>query len=109
MSHCPENLGLGHELREHAGSVGQLTAEHFHRDVLSGFLFDGAPDHAAAALPDDLTKVVAATEVAADGRSGWHLNLGTTPRWRSRSAHRPRSEEHTSELQSLRHLVCRLL
>src|ERR1035441_5752379 len=23
--------------------------------------------------------------------------------------HRPRSEEHTSELQSLRHLVCRLL
>src|SRR5258705_11894997 len=26
--------------------------------------------------------------------------------WRSRA---PRSEEHTSELQSLRHLVCRLL
>src|ERR1035438_6866868 len=24
-------------------------------------------------------------------------------------SHRPRSEEHTSELQSLRHLVCRLL
>src|ERR1035441_6547396 len=26
-----------------------------------------------------------------------------------RSSHVPRSEEHTSELQSLRHLVCRLL
>src|SRR5258705_8078877 len=26
-----------------------------------------------------------------------------------RAAARPRSEEHTSELQSLRHLVCRLL
>src|SRR5258705_4602487 len=26
-----------------------------------------------------------------------------------RQLHRPRSEEHTSELQSLRHLVCRLL
>src|SRR5205814_10333632 len=33
-------------------------------------------------------------------------------RWRrstSRSSSRTRSEEHTSELQSLRHLVCRLL
>src|SRR2546422_2416722 len=29
------------------------------------------------------------------------------PRWRS--ARRPRSEEHTSELQSRLHLVCRLL
>src|SRR5205814_10599219 len=28
---------------------------------------------------------------------------------RGPSARRPRSEEHTSELQSLRHLVCRLL
>src|SRR5436853_3864133 len=28
---------------------------------------------------------------------------------RSRSPYLPRSEEHTSELQSLRHLVCRLL
>src|SRR5205814_8291023 len=32
----------------------------------------------------------------------------TTPPNRSRDR-RPRSEEHTSELQSLRHLVCRLL
>src|SRR5262245_62314010 len=46
---------------------------------------------------------------------------GSSPPWgcRERMAHRrpgwprsprpPRSEEHTSELQSLRHLVCRLL
>src|SRR5437899_6477698 len=30
-------------------------------------------------------------------------------RKRQRGRHPPRSEEHTSELQSLRHLVCRLL
>src|SRR5436853_3272640 len=30
-------------------------------------------------------------------------------RLRQRDRPRPRSEEHTSELQSLRHLVCRLL
>src|ERR1035441_9837438 len=29
--------------------------------------------------------------------------------WQASVARRPRSEEHTSELQSLRHLVCRLL
>src|SRR5437899_8439663 len=38
---------------------------------------------------------------------------GDSPHRRSQSLHRrlglPRSEEHTSELQSLRHLVCRLL
>src|SRR5205814_7159589 len=45
-----------------------------------------------------------------------HLNTGQffqhCPRSQSGSVHpqpMPRSEEHTSELQSLRHLVCRLL
>src|SRR5205814_3026966 len=38
-----------------------------------------------------------------------HHPRGGTVRVRSRAHHRPRSEEHTSELQSLRHLVCRLL
>src|ERR1039458_4478873 len=33
-----------------------------------------------------------------------HTNIGPARAWRA-----PRSEEHTSELQSLRHLVCRLL
>src|SRR5205814_9385133 len=37
------------------------------------------------------------TESYRDFRFAW----GATP------AHRPRSEQHTSELQSLRHLVCR--
>src|SRR6195952_6115334 len=32
-----------------------------------------------------------------------------SPTPRPSSSFRPRSEEHTSELQSLRHLVCRLL
>src|SRR5437899_3937715 len=36
-------------------------------------------------------------------------NLRNTPRGRPVSLQRLRSEEHTSELQSLRHLVCRLL
>src|SRR5205814_3567932 len=38
----------------------------------------------------------------------WHSSLRPTmPKWLGRK--RVRSEEHTSELQSLRHLVCRLL
>src|ERR1035438_6199933 len=40
--------------------------------------------------------------VAPEGES--HRVLGVM-----RDGERPRSEEHTSELQSLRHLVCRLL
>src|SRR5258705_4400485 len=42
---------------------------------------------------------------------GFHrLPDGNNSVWsRQRNCFRPRSEEHTSELQSLRHLVCRLL
>src|SRR5438045_7805699 len=36
-------------------------------------------------------------------------NLTGTARYASINTHLGRSEEHTSELQSLRHLVCRLL
>src|SRR5687768_18041635 len=55
------------------------------------------------------------------GRGGSALNLGSTPSRTSSlvrpvwmlagwsSASQPRSEEHTSELQSRLHLVCRLL
>src|SRR2546425_7096213 len=39
----------------------------------------------------------------APGASAWRLDLQTIP------DARPRSEEHTSELQSLAYLVCRLL
>src|SRR5206468_9852065 len=50
-----------------------------------------------------------------DGRPGLHRNRGTGPPPRlgssaaGQDAHRPRSEEHTSELQSRSDLVCRLL
>src|SRR5205814_9916695 len=43
----------------------------------------------------------------ASGRSRSSARSWRTKRWRCISA--LRSEEHTSELQSLRHLVCRLL
>src|ERR1035441_10980107 len=38
----------------------------------------------------------------------WHATRCRTHAY-ARPCHWPRSEEHTSELQSLRHLVCRLL
>src|SRR5437899_5379167 len=39
----------------------------------------------------------------------WGLWMISPVRYTLRSGNRSRSEEHTSELQSLRHLVCRLL
>src|SRR5436853_2263627 len=42
-------------------------------------------------------------------RSGRRPRSPTWCRSRSRASRPARSEEHTSELQSLRHLVCRLL
>src|SRR5262245_43251074 len=49
-----------------------------------------------------------ARELAA-GRRRDHRRLGLERRGEGALARRLRSEEHTSELQSLRHLVCRLL
>src|SRR5258705_9933146 len=43
------------------------------------------------------------------GRDRPHAGLLLEPRRRARRLGGRRSEEHTSELQSLRHLVCRLL
>src|SRR5215469_16129983 len=51
---------------------------------------------------DTISARVAWVAVAVSAMSG-------TPAKRSRSTARPRSEEHTSELQSRRDLVCRLL
>src|SRR5262245_62932914 len=42
-------------------------------------------------------------------RRGEHKEALLTPAGRKRAEKVVRSEEHTSELQSLRHLVCRLL
>src|SRR5229473_7143596 len=39
----------------------------------------------------------------------WLTSVGTGVAWPPASRIRPRSEEHTSELQSLAYLVCRLL
>src|SRR5205814_6217228 len=72
----------------------------------------------SAALVDELGAVLGSTDVEANQRGYVQLL-----QWaRGRSSHRTwvvegtgsygaglRSEEHTSELQSLRHLVCRLL
>src|SRR5258708_31455419 len=41
--------------------------------------------------------------------STWPTTTTTSTPWPSSSANRKRSEEHTSELQSPDHLVCRLL
>src|SRR5687767_15441687 len=46
--------------------------------------------------------VLSALEVASSLPSGLNATPNTQPLW-------PRSEEHTSELQSLAYLVCRLL
>src|ERR1039458_659839 len=48
-----------------------------------------------------MLRSMAIARLAAGGREAW--SCGRSARIRSRS------EEHTSELQSLRHLVCRLL
>src|SRR5471030_3375142 len=42
-------------------------------------------------------------------RSRRSSSPGPNSTWSRRRSTKPRSEEHTSELQSLRHLVCRLL
>src|SRR5262245_65850954 len=47
----------------------------------------------------------AGPRAAMAGRGGRPLGAAADPA----AGHRGRSEEHTSELQSLRHLVCRLL
>src|SRR5438045_4639371 len=53
----------------------------------------------------------APVELAAVGRAigGAGLRFAVADRIEARAAHAERSEEHTSELQSLRQLVCRLL
>src|SRR5439155_234485 len=46
---------------------------------------------------------------AAPGPTRWQLNCGASLPYRKCRSAWPRSEEHTSELQSRGHLVCRLL
>src|SRR5690554_7558940 len=53
---------------------------------------------------DGITGILSATE------DGWYFSRNLTPLSPEKGAkYQPRSEEHTSELQSRPHLVCRLL
>src|SRR5205814_7205552 len=56
-------------------------------------------------LPDELKEEISNSSLKHDAtyNSGGYVRQGTD------AIDDPRSEEHTSELQSLRHLVCRLL
>src|SRR5438045_4591122 len=61
-------------------------------------------------LPDGRTGIKAKLGVALGLRHGERGNCGETREQRgNENLLLDRSEEHTSELQSLRHLVCRLL
>src|SRR3712207_7057028 len=65
----------------------------------------GAPPSPVDQRSADLCAEVALQQVP--GRV--HLPLATAVAAGERQQHRPRSEEHTSELQSRQYLVCRLL
>src|SRR5471030_707843 len=56
-----------------------------------------------------LTQLVGNVIWAAQRRAESEVEVGTASLHLAHSAASARSEEHTSELQSLRHLVCRLL
>src|SRR5437899_11995686 len=79
-----------------------------HRDLHS-FLHDALPisaSRSARAAPTSKSRASTATSGCADrGRS----SASITTSGRTTDHALDRSEEHTSELQSLRHLVCRLL
>src|SRR5258705_1823943 len=54
----------------------------------------------------------ASRAVGDDPAGAWRQNVHSAAHWTKAGGKHvlpPRSEEHTSELQSLRHLVCRLL
>src|SRR5205814_3838443 len=63
---------------------------------------------AAQSLDGKVVHEAGAFEVGDEARESW-ARLFTAVRERDGDALRGRSEEHTSELQSLRHFVCRLL
>src|SRR5205814_4155355 len=79
-------------------------------------LLRAAANAAAAACPAKLARRPAVgaaervVETAAAAETGRHRDLRDRQAGLGQQAHREmRSEEHTSELQSLRHIVCRLL
>src|SRR5262245_64912408 len=68
-------------------------------------------DDATGDPPDASVEAIGDVELAGcvDRHARWCRELGADRRTAVARESRDRSEEHTSELQSLRHLVCRLL
>src|ERR1039458_8541281 len=65
---------------------------------------------AIAPLPSTISIIANHLAVPPDDRGGTTIPLIDSPALtKALPSSSPRSEEHTSELQSLRHLVCRLL
>src|SRR5258706_14994983 len=85
-----------------ARAFASLGFQYLHVVDLDG-AFAGKPVNRAA-----VEQVIAATKVPLQ-LGGGIRNLGTIESWLQRGVTRVRSEEHTSELQSLTNLVCRLL
>src|SRR5256714_8894839 len=70
--------------------------------------------HDALPIYDFRTRVNAAVEHLEEAFALWRQHIeeraqGLKGAWKTRRRSRSRSEEHTSELQSLAYLVCRLL
>src|SRR5262249_60773397 len=75
----------------------------------SSDLFASRPDRRAARIPGRRSPFLPERTIRRQRRAPRAWRAGSTlPRRRSRAS-RARSEEHTSELQSLTNLVCRLL
>src|ERR1035438_2435163 len=66
---------------------------------VSGTVCNGQPHISSPDLITSTANALSAVPTDGGPRDAWHPS----------GAHLSRSEEHTSELQSLRHLVCRLL
>src|SRR5205814_4056201 len=88
------------------------TSAH-HRDVHSFPTRRSSDLYPAAAPQDSQLHGTALAAISRRKRSRRPIRLAegfcALPPLLSRTSRRERSEEHTSELQSLRHLVCRLL
>src|SRR5205814_3397288 len=102
----------------HAGARAAMTSilqlsQHASITLELFSLTGAAHAHISPLSLHDALPISPSPEASRRSRSdrAWSCRSSPTPSRRRRSAarRRARSEEHTSELQSLRHLVCRLL
>src|SRR5205814_7017776 len=97
-------------------SLGVLTLHHVTMSVLTFFFYYSGAHRHLHSFPTRRSSDLNLRKLGARSalhRHDWRL-LSRHRGWSSGrrvdgALHRGRSEEHTSELQSLRHLVCRLL